>query len=109
MKQLLHQASFNGTGPVSGLEDESRGHHSFLTYALIDTGSELSMMLHQVHRALKLSPPSEKMLMGTLHGDAIVAVQRADITISSLDHSFSFVAWELPAVKTFNLHPGTVD
>lgn len=38
-----------------------------------------------------------------------MAVQRADVTISSLDNSFSFVALELPAIKGFNLHPGTVD
>lgn len=38
-----------------------------------------------------------------------MAVQRADVTISSLDNSFSFVALELPVIKGFNLHPGAVD
>lgn len=93
---------------VVKLKIEANGH-SFITYALVDPGSELSLMSHQALRALKLNPPTEELLMGTLHGDALMAVQRADVTISSLDNSFSFVALELPAIKGFNLHPGTVD
>ncbi len=49
------------------------------------------------------------MLMGTLHGDAIISVQKADVTISSVDGSFSFTAFKLPAAKTFNLHPAVID
>jgi hypothetical protein len=49
------------------------------------------------------------MLVGTLHGDALISVQKADVTISSLDGSVSFTALELPAVKTFNLQPAVID
>ena len=49
------------------------------------------------------------MLMGTLYGDALISVQKPDVTISSLDGSFSFTAFELPAVKTFNQHPAVID
>ena len=66
-------------------------------------------MTQQTLRALKLRPPTEEMLVGTLHGDALISVQKADVTISSLDGSFSFAVLELPAVKTFNLQPAVID
>jgi hypothetical protein len=80
----------------------------FVTYALVDPGSELSMMSREALRALKLNRPKE-LFMVTLHGDALMAVQREDVTISSLDNSFSFVAMELLKIKGFNLHPRTVN
>lgn len=93
---------------VVKLKVEANGR-SLITYGLLDPGSELSLMTCNTLRTLKLYPPTEEMLMGTLHGDALIAVQKADITISSLDDSFSFIAYELPAIKTFNLHTGTID
>ena len=93
---------------VVKLKVEANGH-SFITYALVDQGSELSLMTQQTLRALKLRPPTEEMLVGTLHGDALISVQKADVTISSLDGSFSFAVLELPAVKTFNLQPAVID
>lgn len=66
-------------------------------------------MTQHTLRALKLSPPTEEMLMETLHGDALISVQKADVTISSVDGSFSFTAFELPAVMSFNLHPAVID
>ena len=93
---------------VVKLKLEANGH-SFITYALVDQGSELSLMTQQTLRALNLRPPTEEMLVGTLHGDALISVQKADVTITSLDGSFSFDALELPAVKTFNLQPAVID
>ncbi len=59
---------------------------------------------------LKLNPPRDKKQMGKLHGDGpLLAVQRADLQISSLDDSFSFTAYEVPVLTSFNLHPGYVD
>jgi hypothetical protein len=58
----------------------------------------------------EIESTSQKNADGTLHGDGpLLSVQRADLQISSLDDSFSFNAYEVPALTTFNLHPGYVD
>ncbi len=83
---------------VIRLKVEENGH-SFFTYGLVDQGSELSLMTQQTLRELKLSPPTEQMLIRTLHGDALISVQKANVTISSVDGFFSFTAFELPSYR----------
>lgn len=63
-------------GPVNRGEAEGRKIGlPFVTYALVDPGSELSLMSRQALRALKLNRHKEELFMVNLHGDALMAVQ----------------------------------
>ena len=82
----------------------------FTTYALFDSGAEITVLQRNALKFLGLNPPKKTMQMGTLHGDGpLMEIQHADVKILSLSDSFSIFAVEVPAIKSLNLHNFVVD
>ena len=87
-------------------EVEASGH-SLFPNALIDQGSGFSQKTKKNSASTEAEPPYWRCWWepGTGMGTRWSAFRNQ----TSLDGSFSFTAFELPAVKTFNQHPAVID
>ena len=76
------------------------------THALLDTGSQLTLVRHDIAEKLGASGPQQNLTFGTFHGrDPKVATRRVSMSISAMDNSSSFFVAAAYSVEQLNMSP----
>ena len=82
----------------------SANGHSVSTFALLDPGSEVTMLCESVKKKLNLTGPTEKAVIGTWHAnDPAFKTTRVAFSVSSADEGTSFAVAGGYTVPSLNL------
>ena len=74
------------------------------TFAVLDTGSEATLLKQDVLAHFNLNPPKEMMQLGTFHGeDPTILIQRVDVKVKSRDETVSLQINDIIAVPSLNI------
>ena len=79
------------------------GEKSIDTYAMLDSGSDVSLIRQDVARRLGLRGRSNSFLFGTFHGTEMIKSSMVSFKISAVDDSFIFEvnnAFSIPNLNT---------
>ena len=80
------------------------------TKALLDSGSQLTLVRQDIVDELGLEGPTQDLRFGTFHGiDPKIPTKKVSFVISSKDNSFSVSVGEAYSVAALNVSPGEVD
>ena len=86
------------------------GDTSLMTFALLDTGSEVSLIRENVALSLGLKGPMTPLRLGTFHGsDPIIQTTKVNFRISSIDIVFQYDVTNALSVPRLNLSHRVVD
>ena len=80
------------------------------TYALLDQGSQVSLIHHSLAAQLNLKGPKRRTLTGTFHGsDPIIVTRRVNFELLLTDGISSFRVNQAEAVPNLNISRPAID